>query len=183
VTLHSNVIVRSSAIHGLGVFTTRGIADGETILIVDDSRLVDAEHPLRPELGEYPYHCDYLAQGRIVLMPSRERHINSSCEPNTYVRWIGDKRCVVGRRALEQGEEITYDYFIDCHGGQPWECCCGSARCLRHIPGSVFDLPCDALCARLPYLSDWFVAEHAARIEQARRQCAGRIDSQQGDIP
>ena len=178
-----NVLVGPSRIHGLGVFTTHEIAPGEIVLAIDDSRIVDAEHPLRPELGEQRYHCDYLARGRVVLMGSPERHINSSCEPNTYVRWTGDDRHVVARRALEQGEEITYDYLIDCDGGHPWECRCGSAQCLRVIPASVFDLPTDALCDRLPYLSSWFVAEHVARIEEARRRCAARIDSQQGGTP
>jgi hypothetical protein len=138
---HANVIVGPSGIHGLGVFTTCRIAKGDTVLVIVDSRIVDAQR-------------------------------------NTYVRWIGEQRHVVARRALEQGDEITYDYLIDCDGGQPWQCCCGSIRCLREIPASVFDLPADALCDRLPYLSDWFVAEHAARIEHARRRCRPRIDSQ-----
>jgi hypothetical protein len=51
------------------------------------------------------------------------------------------------------------------------------------MPGSVFDLPVDALRERLPYLSRWFVAEHAARVDAARRHCAMRIDSQEGITP
>jgi hypothetical protein len=151
---------------------------GDTVLIIDDSRTVDADHPLRAELGEFPHHCDYLEQGRVVLMASPERHINSSCEPNTWVNWVGTKRHVVARRDLCEGEEITYDYLIDCHAGRPWQCHCGSPRCLGQIPASVFDLPLDRLCERLPYLSRWFVAEHRERFEQARHRCLARIDSQ-----
>lgn len=81
----SAVRVGPSGIHGLGVFTTRAIDAGAAVLVIDDSRIVDAVHPLRAALGEYPYHCDYLAEGRVVLMASPERHINSSCEPNTFV--------------------------------------------------------------------------------------------------
>ena len=173
----SAVRVGPSGIHGLGVFTTRGIDAGATVLGIDDSRIVDAVHPLRAARGEYPYHCDYLAEGRVVLMASPERHINSSCEPNTFVEWRDAGRHVVARRALDEGEEITYDYMIDCHGGQPWICQCGSPRCLRSMPSSVFDLPVAALCARLPYLSHWFVVEHAELVEDARRRCTNRIDS------
>jgi SET domain len=158
------------------------IAAGETVLVIDDSRTVDPEHPLRPELDESSYHCDYLAHGRVVLMASPERHINSSCEPNTYIRWIDGERHVVARRGVGRGVEITYDYLIDCDGGQPWECGCGSGRCLRIMPASVFDLPLDALCERLPYLSDWFVAAHPARVGVSRRRCEARIDSQ-GSLP
>jgi hypothetical protein len=115
--LLSNVCVRPSPIHGLGVFTTRRIDAGETVLVIDDSRTVDAEHPLRPELGEYPDHCDYLAHGRVVLMQSPERHINSSCDPNTYVRWLDDERHVVARRRLQHGEEISHlsGWFVSEH--------------------------------------------------------------------
>jgi len=183
VSFPSKVVVGPSVIHGLGVFAARVIAAGETVLVIDDSRTVDPEHPLRPELDESSYHCDYLAHGRVVLMASPERHINSSCEPNTYIRWIDRTRHVVARRPLEQGEEITYDYLIDCDGGEPWECGCGSARCLRAIPSSVFDLPLEARCERLPYLSDWFMAEHAVPVEQSNRRCAARIDLQHGDVP
>jgi uncharacterized protein len=177
------VQVGPSPIHGFGVFTTRRIESGETVLVIDDSRIVDDERPLRAALGEYPYQCDYLAEGRVVLMALPERHINSSCDPNTYVRWSGDTRHVIARRALAAGEEITYDYMIDCYGGQPWQCRCRSARCLGTMPGSVFDLAVDALCERLPYLSRWFVAEHAARVDAARRQCAMRIDSPESITP
>ena len=35
------------------------------------------------------------------------------------------------------------------------------------MPASIFDLPLDALCQRLDYLSDWFVAEHVALVDDA----------------
>ena len=50
---------------------TRDFAEGEIILPIDDSRVVDDDHPLRPDLGEQSYHCDYLAGGKTVLMQSR----------------------------------------------------------------------------------------------------------------
>ena len=71
-----NVIVEESKIHGFGVFAARDFAVDEIIIPIDDSRIVDAEHPLRPELCEYSYHCDYLAGGKTVLMRSPERHIS-----------------------------------------------------------------------------------------------------------
>src|ERR1041384_4197057 len=105
----SNVIVAESKIHGLGVFATRDFTQAEIILAIDDTRLVDDEHPLRPEFGEYSYHCDYLAAGMTVLMRSPERHINSCCDPNTFVETIDGTRYVVARRPIRSGEEITYD--------------------------------------------------------------------------
>ena len=113
----TDVIVRASSIHGLGVFAARDFAEGEAVLILDDSRVVDDGHPLRPERGEYDYHCDYLAGGRVVLQPFPERHINSSCDPNTYmktVEGVGHGNCsrvlrsqeVENRRAHQINERL-----------------------------------------------------------------------------
>ena len=81
-----DLIVAASSTDGVGVFAGRAFADGESVLVLDDSRVVDAEHPLREEAGELERHCDYLAGGRTVLMPVPSRYINSSCVPNTCVR-------------------------------------------------------------------------------------------------
>jgi hypothetical protein len=168
----SDVEVRNSSIHGLGAFATRSFGEGETVLANDDSRIVDERRPLRPELGEQPYHCDYLAGGRVVLMAAPERHINSSCDPTTYVRWDGGRRHVVARRPIAAGEELTYDYIIDCHGGEVWQCRCGAPRCRGTIVSSFFELPPELQREYLPYLSEWFVDEHRDAVERVRRGLA-----------
>ncbi len=165
-----SVVTGPSPIHGTGVFAARALAPGETVLIIDDSRVVDAAHPLRPELGEFDYHCDYLAGGKVVLMPSPERHINHSCDPNSYVKTRLGLRHVLARRPIAAGDEITSDYLINCHGGTVWQCRCGAARCRRTIVSSFFDLPLDLQLEYLPLLDDWFVEEHAARVENLGRR-------------
>jgi hypothetical protein len=160
--------VGPSGIEGQGVFAARSFAAGETILRIDDSRTVDHEHPLRPERGEEPRHCDYLAGGRVVLLGEPERHINSSCDPSAFVRWDGETRFVVARRPLRPGDEITYDYIIDCHGGAVWTCRCGAVRCRGTIVSNFFDLPLAWQEEYLPLLSPWFVREHAAAVAALR---------------
>lgn len=164
------VIVAESKIHGLGVFATRDFAEGELILSIDDSRVVDDDHPLRPELGEHNYHCDYLAGGKVVLMRSPERHINSSCDPNTYVRTIDGVRYVAARRPVKSGEELTYDYIIDCHGGITWQCGCGNSRCRGTIVSSFFELPIELQLEYLPLLNEWFIEEHREKVEALRHR-------------
>lgn len=161
----TDLIVAESKIQGLGVFATRDFAEGEIILPIDDSHVVDEAHPLRPELGEYSHHCDYLASGKIVLMRSPERHINSCCDPNTYVKTINGIRHVVARKPIKAGEEITYDYIIDCHGGIVWQCNCSSSRCRGTIVSSFFELPLDLQLEYLPLLNEWFIDEHRDKIE------------------
>src|SRR5258708_2301472 len=113
----TDVVVAPSSIHGIGVFAARDLLAGEVILEIDDSRLVDHEHPVRAEAGELDIHCDYIAGGRVVLMRTPERHINSSCDPNSFIKTVGGVRRVLARRPILAGEEITCDYTINCHGG------------------------------------------------------------------
>ena len=165
----ADVIVAESKIHGLGVFAARDFAGGEIILAIDDTRVVDDEHPLRPEMGENSYHCDYLAGGKTVLMRSPERHINSCCDPNTFVKAIDGVRHVVARRPIEVGEEITYDYIIDCHGGIVWQCSCACERCRGTIVSSFFELPAELQLDYLPLLNPWFIDEHREKVDALRR--------------
>lgn len=165
----TDVYVAESKIHGLGVFAARDFAAGETVLLMDDSRVVDEAHPLRPEHGEYEYHCDYLAHGKVILQPSPERHINSSCDPNVYARRRNSESRVIARRDIKAGEEITGDYIIDCHGGVVWQCRCGSQRCRGTIVSSFFELPHEWQAEYLPLLNDWFIEEHQEKIEELRR--------------
>jgi hypothetical protein len=163
------VIVTHSKIHGLGVFAARDFAEGETVVVMDDSRIVDDEHPLRPELGEYKHHCDYLEGGKVILQKFPERHINSSCDPNVYARRAGGESRMIARRAIKKGEEITGDYIIDCHGGEVWQCNCGSQRCRGTIVSSFFELPVELQFEYLPLLNEWFVKEHREQVEALRR--------------
>ena len=165
----SSVYVGESGIHGVGVFAAREFAPGETVLVMDDSRVVDDEHPLRPELGEYAHHCDYLAGGLVVLQGWPERHINSSCDPNAYARRDERGGRVVARCPVKAGEEITCGYIIDCHGGEVWQCNCGSARCRGTIVSSFFELPLARQLEYLPLLNEWFVGEHGEEVEALRR--------------
>ncbi len=164
-----NIIVEESKIHGIGVIAARDFKEGEMVLIIDDSRVVDDEHPLRPELGEYEYHCDYLAGGLVVLMQSPERHINSNCDPNTYVKTIDGVRHVLALRPIQAGEEVTYDYIINCHGGAVWQCNCGSPRCRGTIVSSFFEMPLEWQFEYLPLLDEWFVEEHREEVEKLQK--------------
>ncbi|MEW5975466.1 MAG: SET domain-containing protein-lysine N-methyltransferase [Acidobacteriota bacterium] len=165
-----DVRIQLSSIQGLGVFAAKEFEVGQTVLLVDDSRVVDADHPLNPERGEHPHHCDYLAGGRVVLMRPPERYINSSCDPNTFVKSRQGIRHLIALRPIAVGEEITCEYVLNCHGGEEWECRCQSPHCRGRIPSSFFDLPREKQIKLLPLLDDWFVEEHREKIEALQRK-------------
>lgn len=164
----SDVFVAESEINGFGVFAARDFAAGEIIIEIDDTRIVDENNPLRPELGEFEYHCDYLENGKVVYMRSPERYINSCCDPNIFVKTIDGIRTVVALKPTGKGEEIKYDYIIDCHGGIVWQCNCGSVNCRKTIVSSFFELPLEKQIEYLPLLNPWFIEEHKEKIEKLR---------------
>ncbi len=77
-------LVAASKIHGIGLFATKNLVAGQTVLILDDSRKVDNNHSLSVEKCEFDFHCNYLANGKVVLLQFPEKHINSSCDSNTF---------------------------------------------------------------------------------------------------
>lgn len=165
----SGVTVGESDIEGLGVFATRAFAAREEVMQLDDSRVVDDEHPLDPEKGELREHCDYLAGGKVVLMPEPERYLNHSCDPNAYVRTVDGVRRLVALRDVPAGRELTIDYVLNTHGGDEWACSCGSSGCRGTLPSSFFELPVPEQLDLLPLLDGWFVEEHADRVEALRK--------------
>ena len=119
----SDLLVLNSPINGLGVFAGRSFRMGDALLEIDDSRIVDDAHPLAP--GDDPRHCDYLARKTVVLMQAPERHINHSCDPNSYVQTVNGRRLLWALRDIPAGEEVTYDYSINSDGETVWTCHCG----------------------------------------------------------
>lgn len=158
------IAVRASLIEGLGVFAARPVRKGEVVCEIDDSRVVDAAHPLGA--GDEARHCDYLAAGKVVLMQAPERHINHSCDPNSYVKTRGARRLILALRDIRVDDEITYDYCINSGGDTVWVCHCGAARCRHEIHSDFFHLPLELQRQYLPLLDDWFRREHAVEIER-----------------
>lgn len=161
----SNVVVKESPINGLGVFSLENIAEGEVVLAIDDSRIVTPEFPLDASKGEFEYHCDYLAD-RVTLMQNPERHINHSCDPNTFVKTINEIRYVFALRPISALEEVTYDYCINGFGDTLWECNCGSPRCRKTIHSDFFHLPHELQVEYLPLLDHWYIEEYKEKVQE-----------------
>ncbi len=168
-----HAVVKSSPIHGKGLFATVDFKAGERILRRDDSRLVTEDNPLRE--GEHEYHCDWIADGRVVYVQEPERYTNHSCDPNAYVEVDDDgARYYTARRDIRAGEEIMQDYSIDLTGGSSWECNCGAARCRGTVRGEFFSLPREIQIEYLPYLSPWFRERFKEQLEALRREAGNQ---------
>jgi SET domain-containing protein len=158
--------IAASPIQGLGVFAVDAIRRGAVILRVDDSRVIDGEHPLRPEDGEFAIHRDFLPDGTVALMCSPERHINHSCEPNSYIYSANRKRFLLAMREIGAGEEIFMDYALNAADGDEWECRCNVPTCRGFHKCDFFTLAPQLQRDYLPFLDPWFAEVHAARIQR-----------------
>ena len=154
------------------MFAETGCEAGTTVHVLDTSREVTSEEPLRPEAGEREDHIAYL-DGRAYLLPEPERHLNHRCDPNAFLCTVDHRVCVAVRRTIAHRDEVTIDYLVDAHGGSSWRCSCGRDRCRGTLEESFFDLPAIFQRDYLPLLEDWFVEEHRPRIERLHGRFRG----------
>jgi len=166
-----NVIVAASPINGLGVFAARDFTAGELLFETSERRLVTEEYPLLEDEDER--HCDWLADGRQVLLPEPGLYINHSCDPNAWKQYRNVvRRCATARRDIRAGEEITHDYRIDGFGDVVWGCNCRSRRCGRTIHSDFFELPLEMKMEYLPYLSDLYKRVFREKLGRLGQQIA-----------
>ncbi|MEZ6197087.1 MAG: SET domain-containing protein [Planctomycetota bacterium] len=129
--------LRSAGAKGYGVFATEAFAPQDLVLVFGGRRLLasavsDFTHVIQVSAGEF-------------LGPSGEidDYVNHSCDPNTGLREgnAGSGLELFALRAIEPGEEITFDYStcIDLEPTWP-SCACGSPLCRGRVV-AFRDLP------------------------------------------
>ncbi len=151
----NNIEVKNSKIEGKGVFAKKDIKKGEMILDIDDTHVISDESTLTQYQKDY--ECDWLEDGKVILLQTPEKHINHSCDPNTYTKTIDGIRKVIAMRDIQSGEEITADYALNGYYDSDTPCHCGSKNCRGTLSPNFFKLPKQRQLEYLPYLDEWFV--------------------------
>ncbi len=121
------LIRRHSPIAGWGVFAVEPIASGRRIIDYAGELISQAESAAR-ERG-------YLKRQRIwcfninsrwvrdaAVGGNLARFINHACRPNCYTEVVGHTIWIRARRAIEAGEELTYDYSTGGEAGIACRC-------------------------------------------------------------
>jgi len=134
--------VRSSPIHGRGVFATRTIRKGADIIEYRGRRIsMEAADELPDSDPNNPYHTFLfeLNDGRVIDAGrggNAARWINHSCRPNCEPYEDDDCRVyIAAKRTIEPGEELSYDYKLNVPGRRTprllanYACRCGAPRC------------------------------------------------------
>jgi uncharacterized protein len=115
--------VRESPIHGRGVFASRQVRKGTTILEYKGQRISWREANARPDSNpRNPSHTFlFELDDGMVIDPSvagnAARWINHSCDPNCESYEDDKGRIFIeARRTIRRGEELTYDYNLSVDG-------------------------------------------------------------------
>jgi hypothetical protein len=135
------ILVRDSNVHGRGVFATRRVEKGERIIEYLGERVSHDEADRRYESKEEndSHTFLFIVDSKTVIdagtAGNDARFFNHSCDPNC--ESVVEKRRVFieALRAIEAGEEMTYDYQIYRDHDDPenidevFACRCGFANC------------------------------------------------------
>ncbi len=112
-------VVRTSRIHGRGVFAADTIRKGTPIIEYKGERVAWDEAVTRPDSDpDNPFHTFFfsLDDGRVIdanVGGNAARWINHSCDPNCETEETDDERIMIlAMRDIGSGEELTYDYRL-----------------------------------------------------------------------
>jgi len=134
--LSHKVAVRSSPIHGRGLFALEPLTRGELVAVkgghvFDRATLRQVERTLGP--AEIQIDDDLFIGP--LLPEEREGSMifsNHSCDPNLGVR---GQIAFVALRDVAAGEELTHDWAMTDDDDYQMQCRCGSPRCRGVVTG------------------------------------------------
>lgn len=135
-------ILRTSKIHGTGVYAARKIPAGTKIFEyvgeLISAEEADRRHPVNPD---DPFHTFFFALGNGDVIDggvggNEAKWINHSCEPNCETEETAEYRVyVVALRDIKRGEELYYDYGLVLDERltkkvkAQYQCLCGTDAC------------------------------------------------------
>src|SRR6266849_2793835 len=124
------LIIRSSSLHGAGVYTTAPIEKGARVLEYTGPRLTVRQTDGLYAGSEVTYLFG-MDDGKTVIDGfGMAAFVNHSCHPNCETDQIEDRVWIIALRDVPAGEELTYDYNIyDAEPGEKSPCRCGAPNC------------------------------------------------------
>ncbi len=130
---------RDSGIHGMGGFALCKIRKGTPLIEYVGEKITKAEAAVRIE-GDNPFifslNDETDVDGNVAWNPAR--FLNHSCEPNAEAEIFGDQIWILALRAIQPGEEITFNYSYDLENYEEHPCRCGAAKCVGYMVAEEF---------------------------------------------
>lgn len=139
------IVVRSSSIHGKGVFATRAIAKGTRVIEYKGTRITEAAADAKYGDDEGTHTFLFLLEDEMVIDANYHgnsaRWINHSCNPNCEAVEDDGHVFIDAIRDIKPGEELSYDYqlIVEEHYTPAlkrlYACACGARHCRGTILG------------------------------------------------
>ncbi len=134
------VEVRHSSIHGMGMFASQPIHEGEIVVRIGGAVMTEVE--FRGYISTVSrYNAVQIGEEtHLVDVPTALGGMNHSCDANL---WMRDEVTVVARRDIAAGEELAQDYALYTTS-LTWTmkpCLCGTPVCRLVITGSDWQRP------------------------------------------
>jgi SET domain-containing protein len=161
------LIVKSSSLHGAGVYTTAPIRKGERVLEYTGPRLRKEETDGLYADNEVTYLFTMDNPDIVIDGFGMAAFVNHSCNPNCESDQFGDQIWIVALRDIESGEELTYDYCLwDGEPGDEAPCYCGAKNCR----GTMYSE--EEVARQKKLLSQKAKKQRASRKKRARGKAA-----------
>ncbi len=123
------LMIRSSAIHAAGCYTTTAIRKGARVAEYTGHLMSKEEADHRYEESPITYLFG-LGDGSMVIDGhAMSMFINHSCQANCETEEIDGRVWITAIRNIAPGEEITYDYCLYDGGDDEAICNCGTKKC------------------------------------------------------
>jgi len=124
---HFAVVRQNISNNQKAFFAQRSYQAGDVISTFSAGAVVSTPSYLTVQIG---------VDQHILLEPEHLQYINHSCDPNVFFDTYSYE--IIALRPIETGDEMTFFYpSTEWSMAQPFECLCGSNRCLGEIRGAA----------------------------------------------
>ncbi|HEY3704660.1 MAG TPA: SET domain-containing protein-lysine N-methyltransferase [Terracidiphilus sp.] len=123
------LIIRSSAIHAAGCYTTTRIAKGRRVAEYTGPRITKDEADELYENSPVTYLFGLGDGSKVIDGHCMAMFINHSCDSNCETDEQDGRVWITAIRNIAPGEEITYDYCLYDGGDEEQLCNCGATKC------------------------------------------------------
>ena len=125
------LIIRSSAIHAAGCYTTSRIRKGTQVVEYTGPRIPKEEADVKYANSPTTYLFGVGDGSTVIDGHGTAMFINHSCNPNCETEEIDGRVWIMAIRNIAAGEELTYDYYLYDGDDDEAACNCGAVQCRR----------------------------------------------------
>ena len=125
------LIIRSSAIHAAGCYTTQPLSRRTIVVEYTGPRIHKDEADIKYENSITTYLFGIGDGTTVIDGHGTAMFINHSCDPNCETEEIDGRVWIIAIRNIAAGEELTYDYNLYDGGEDEARCNCGAHSCRK----------------------------------------------------